>query len=596
MNEELYEKYFTNRLSREEAENLKTLLKSDAKAQEAFVAYLMEWELMGNVARQFLLKDNVKNKLKAQSQKHRPLNTKALRVAAESVRRRGKRKNLKSVGWLRFLVLPIAAAAAFMFFFHLHNLRTSKIGQVALAAEVVGLSGPVELVREAASVPAQVGMRVLQGDELKTGAAGRANLRYPDGTTIELKEESNLALLKHERAKRLALKRGDIFADVAKQKPDESLTVVTPHGEATVVGTQLKLAVAKEFTRLEVTQGKVRFVNLDNKYVYVESGNYAVAATGVELEVKPIVVARAKATPVPVKERYEAIEPVSGAPKELMLDLGGDVKMELVLVKAGEFDMGSNDGEENEKPVHKVKISQPYYIGKYDVTVAQFRAFVDAAKFQTIAEKQNKGWTVKDGTWQEVSGVNWRNPGFKQEDNHPVVVMTWGDAREFCKWATKATGRTVRLPTEAEWEYAARGPKSLKYPWGDKWEGIMANVADASLRRAGFNMEWGEIKEDDGYPFTSPGGAYKNSSWCGAYDMAGNVWQWCQDYFSDKYYGESPVVDPQGPANGDDRVRRGGGWASAPGSCRSARRHKLYHCDASTGFRVVVECGSSRHP
>ena len=114
--------------------------------------------------------------------------------------------------------------------------------------------------------------------------------------------------------------------------------------------------------------------------------------------------------------------------------------------------------------------------------------------------------------------------------------MTWNDAQEFCKWATKATGRTVRLPTEAEWEYAARGPQSPKYPWGDKWEGILANVADASLRKAGFNMQWGEIKEDDGYPFTSPGGAYKNASWCGAYDMAGNVWQWCQDLLNDKYY------------------------------------------------------------
>jgi formylglycine-generating enzyme required for sulfatase activity len=299
-----------------------------------------------------------------------------------------------------------------------------------------------------------------------------------------------------------------------------------------------------------------------------------------------------------LKERYQAIEAVSGPPKEV-LDLGGGVKLELVPVKAGEFDMGSSDGEENEKPVHEVKISQPYYIGKYDVTVAEFRAFADAAKFQTKAENFNRGWTVKDGVWQEVSGVNWRNPGFKQEDNHPVVVVTWTDAQEFCKWATKTTGRTVRLPTEAEWEYAARGPKSPKYPWGDKWEGILANVADASLRRTGFNMQWGETEEDDGYPFTSPGGAYKNASWCGAYDMAGNVWQWCQDHFNDNYYGESPAVDPQGPASNDAyRVLRGGGWNCVPGDCRSAHRHR-HHDEGRTadqGFRVVVECVSSRTP
>ena len=305
----------------------------------------------------------------------------------------------------------------------------------------------------------------------------------------------------------------------------------------------------------------------------------------------------AKVRAATVRERYEAIEKVIGPAPEFTLNLGG-AKMELVLVKAGEFDMGSNDGDGNEKPVHKVKISQPYYIGKYDVTVAQFRAFADAMKFQTEAEKCNKGWTVKDGKWQEVTGVTWRNPGFTQDDNHPVVVVTWNDAQDFCKWATKLTGRTVRLPTEAEWEYAARGPKGLKYPWGDKWEGIMANVADASLRRAGFNMQWGEIKEDDGYPFTSPGGAFKNASWCGAYDMAGNVWQWCQDYFNDKYYGESPAVDPQGPATGGDRVLRGGCWNNGPANCRSARRLRSNpgNRDANDGFRVVVGCGSSRTP
>ena len=285
-------------------------------------------------------------------------------------------------------------------------------------------------------------------------------------------------------------------------------------------------------------------------------------------------------------------------PKEVSLDLGGGVKMELVLVKAGEFMMGADDGEVNEKPVHKVKISKPYYIGKFNVTVGQFRAFADAAKYQTEAEKSGEGYTMKDGIWHSVRGVNWRNSGFKQEDNHPVVVVTWNDAQDFCKWATRLAGRTVRSPTEAEWEYAARGPQSSKYPWGDKWEGITANVADASLRRAGFDMGWGETKEDDGYPFTSPGGAYKNASWCGAYDMAGNVWQWCQDYFNDRYYAASPAIDPQGPANGGDHVLRGGSWANGPGSCRSERRDRINpgYRAANLGFRVVVEFGSSRTP
>ncbi|MGD0090516.1 MAG: SUMF1/EgtB/PvdO family nonheme iron enzyme, partial [Planctomycetota bacterium] len=261
--------------------------------------------------------------------------------------------------------------------------------------------------------------------------------------------------------------------------------------------------------------------------------------------------------------------PGAGLAKEIALDLGGGVKMELVLVPAGEFDMGANDGAMNEKPIHKVKLSQPYYIGKQHVTVAQFRAFAEAEKYRTEAEKQNKACTVKDGKWQEVPGANWRNPGFKQEENHPVVAISWNDAQEFCKWATGVAQLAklryaVRLPTEAEWEYAARGPQSVKYPWGDKWASSLANVADASLRRAGFDMQQGEIKEDDGYPFTSPGGAYKNASWCGALDMAGNARQWCQDCFNAKYYAESPAVDPQGPANGTERLLRGGCWVSDP--------------------------------
>ena len=278
----------------------------------------------------------------------------------------------------------------------------------------------------------------------------------------------------------------------------------------------------------------------------------------------------------------------------LALDLGGGVKMEMVLVKAGEFAMGSNDGEGNEKPVHKVKISQPYYIGKYEVTVAQFRRFAEMAKYETECERGgNKGWTVKDGKWQSnVEGINWKMPGFKQEDNHPVVLVTWNDAQAFVAWASKLAGRTVRLPSEAEWEYAARGPKVPKYPWGDNWDGATSgNVGDASLRATGFNMIWGEIKENDGFPYTSPVGNYKNSaSWCGAFDMAGNVWELVEDASSDNYYAESPAVDPKGPVDGNYRVIRGGSWIDGSSACRSAHRIGL-HLDfrhSNVGFRVAV--------
>jgi len=125
--------------------------------------------------------------------------------------------------------------------------------------------------------------------------------------------------------------------------------------------------------------------------------------------------------------------------------------------------------------------------------------------------------------------------------------------RKFCKWATKLSSATVRLPSEAEWEYAARGPESRRYPWGNRWEGAAANAADSSLRATGYVGIKGEIKENDGYPYTSPVGIYKTgASWCGAFDMCGNVWQWVEDWSTLNYYAESPLVDPPGSANGHE--------------------------------------------
>jgi formylglycine-generating enzyme required for sulfatase activity len=296
--------------------------------------------------------------------------------------------------------------------------------------------------------------------------------------------------------------------------------------------------------------------------------------------------------------------------KELALNLGG-TRMDLVLVPAGEFEMGSNDGDPREKPVHKVKISKPFYIGKYHVTVAQYRRFVEVTKYETEAEKPpfvGVTFNLKGGKMQGVRG-NWRDPGFKQEDNHPVVVVPWKDAKEFCKWASGMSGRTVRPPTEAEWEYAARGPQSLKYPWGDQWDGTLANHADVALKKAGFPppVAGAFSNEDDGYAFTSPVGAYKNASWCGAYDMVGNVWQCCEDLLNAEYYAESPLVDPPGPATGGGKgsaanfhVLRGGSWLQGAAWCRCAVRDppNLHHtgCCAHYGFRVVVESGLPKTP
>ncbi|MCY3021135.1 MAG: SUMF1/EgtB/PvdO family nonheme iron enzyme, partial [Planctomycetota bacterium] len=269
--------------------------------------------------------------------------------------------------------------------------------------------------------------------------------------------------------------------------------------------------------------------------------------------------------------------------KEMFLDLGGGVKMEMVLVKAGEFDMGSNDADAKpeEKPVHKVKISKPFYIAKNEVTVAQFRAFADATKYQTEAEKANEAWTPIHGKMRGVKGAHWRRPVFPQEDNCPASAITWNDAQEFCKWAAKMTGRNVCLPSEAQWEYACRAGTTTRYNSGDK---------DSDLEQAAW------VNKNSGAK-TNPVGKKAPNAW-GLYDMHGNVWEWVQDAFNDKYYQESPPIDPKGPATGEERVLRGGGWDDGPGNCRAAGRFKYRPDlrDTEVGFRVVVECGSSRTP
>ena len=285
----------------------------------------------------------------------------------------------------------------------------------------------------------------------------------------------------------------------------------------------------------------------------------------------------------------------AGLPQETTLDLGGGVRMEMVLVPSGEFLMGDDNGNADEKPAHKVKISQPFYIGKYEVTVAQFRRFVETAKFETECERDgNKGNSLKDGKWQlNVAGINWKIPGFKQEENHPVLLVSWNDAQAFVAWASKITGRDIRLPTEAQWEYSARGIENKKFPWGNKWDGTLSNHGDLTLKNTGFLGAC--TNDNDGFANTSPVGNYKNASWCGAFDMAGNAWEWVNDKYQNDYYAKSPAIDPPG-GDGGFRVFRGGSWLNDdPGYCRAARRLCAASVDRSSdvGFRVAMPAVSA---
>ncbi|HUT95606.1 MAG TPA: formylglycine-generating enzyme family protein [Thermoguttaceae bacterium] len=276
-------------------------------------------------------------------------------------------------------------------------------------------------------------------------------------------------------------------------------------------------------------------------------------------------------------------------------EITNSIGMKLVLIPAGEFMMGSPDSDaqatDHEKPQHPVRITRPFYLGVHEVTVGQFCRFVEAAAYKTEAERHGEG-----GEWNESEGkfkpwdpkYNWRNTEFEQTDVHPVVNVTWNVVVAFCEWLSRMEGHEYRLPTEAEWEYACRAGTTTRWCFGDETEGLVqvANVADAMVK-AKF-PGWRTISESDNHLFTAPVGSFRANAW-GLYDMHGNVWEWCADWYDASYYRASAATDPKGPDSGVYRVLRGGSWLSDPGLTRSAGR--LWNSPGSrhlyAGFRLA---------
>jgi formylglycine-generating enzyme required for sulfatase activity len=263
--------------------------------------------------------------------------------------------------------------------------------------------------------------------------------------------------------------------------------------------------------------------------------------------------------------------------------------MEFVSVPGGCFRMGDSfgDGEPDEYPVHEVCVDG-FSMGKYPVTVGEFRKFVNDTGYRTEAEKGGGCFTVQpDGKWPKTPSANWKNPGFSQADRHPAVCISWNDANEFSKWLTRKGGRTYRLPTEAEWEYAARAGTTGRNYWGNRDDDVCkyANVSDQSAK--GKYPGWKIFDCDDGHTYTAPVGSYKPNAF-GLYDMMGNAWQWTGDWYGEDYYEESPRKNPQGPTTGRRRVPRGGSWRSSSTHVRASLRiHPPASQSAGVGFRLV---------
>jgi formylglycine-generating enzyme required for sulfatase activity len=313
--------------------------------------------------------------------------------------------------------------------------------------------------------------------------------------------------------------------------------------------------------------------------------------------------------------------------------------MTLVRIPAGQFLRGVTDEQklraahphtiemgadlQDERPAHPVQLTRSFWIGAHEVTVGQFRAFVEATDYKTDAEQESRGALVfnpreKDSPqrFRQDAQANWRTPGFEQADDHPVTCVSHRDALAFCEWRGKQEGATYRLPTEAQWEYAARASSDTIYAGGDTPDTLTAygNIGDAALEAvhpgAVKRQQVSQLKpgDGDGVVYTAPVGKFKPNAW-GLYDMHGNVWEWCSDRYYDRYYDEltkaarqkgswakpAPTVDPTGPETtpqhkyGDWRSMRGGSWYTGPMASRSASRAFGEASDAFcyTGFRVV---------
>ena len=238
---------------------------------------------------------------------------------------------------------------------------------------------------------------------------------------------------------------------------------------------------------------------------------------------------------------------VDGSAKTYTNSIG----MEFVLIPAGSFMMGADknfeDAHDDETPRHKVRISKPFYLGEYEVTQEQ---------------------------WVAVMGSN---PSEFKARERPVETVSWEDAQAFIRKLNSKEGhQRYRLPTEAEWEYAARAGSGGKYAFGDD-EGQLSQYA------------WYYGNSGDK---TQPVGRLQPNAW-GLYDMHGNVWEWVQDWYDENYYSKSPSTDPAGPSSGSYRVLRGGSWGSFAGVCRSAAPNRSTPSarDFNYGFRLALSPG-----
>jgi formylglycine-generating enzyme required for sulfatase activity len=224
---------------------------------------------------------------------------------------------------------------------------------------------------------------------------------------------------------------------------------------------------------------------------------------------------------------------------------------ETIEIPGGQYSMGSDPDKAygtDEQPRHRVSLDT-FQIGRLEVTNAQYAEFVKSTGYD-------------NSQWAETN-----LPG---HENDPARAISWLDAQAYCQWLSQITGKNYRLPTEAEWEYAGGGVQNVRFSWGNQWDLAAANVGSSQ-------------------PGVTAAAKYPANTF-GVYDTAGNVWEWCGDWYAEDYYRHSPIESPTGPEEGKMRVMRGGAWNSGENSCRLAtRNHNLPDLrDGTIGFRILL--------
>ena len=276
------------------------------------------------------------------------------------------------------------------------------------------------------------------------------------------------------------------------------------------------------------------FLAVFGMYIKLRSPDIATTPlTATETKVMPAVTAttakdvlKATSTPMPSKTPTQF-------PDEFTDDFGASMR----LIPAGEFTMGDNDGFKDERPIHTVYLDS-YYIDKYEVTNVLYEACVNDG---ACSPPQNSGLGTRSSYY-----------GNSQYSNYPVIYVDWYQSNTYCEW------RDSRLPTEAEWEKAARGINEYNYPWGNDFQCRNGNFDDIQGLN-GYIIPGGP--NCDGFEDTAPVGSFgSGKSPFGIYDMAGNIWEWVSDLYDGNYYLESSYQDPQGPSSGNGQVIRGGAW------------------------------------